>query len=156
MNAQPKNPEGPLDIEQIQAILPHRYPFLLVDRVLEIHPNRIVAMKNVTCNEPFFQGHFPGLAVMPGVLMIEALAQTGGVLMLSRPGNKGKLAFLASINDAKFRRMVRPGDTLTLEAEVIREKSRVGILKGVARVGDDVACSAEILFSLGASPEAPA
>lgn len=136
-----------LGIEEIKKILPHRYPFLFVDRVLEMDERNIVGIKNVTINEPFFQGHFPAKPVMPGVLMVEALAQLGGILMLSRPENKGKLAYLASINQAKFRRIVVPGEQLLLKVELLKMKSKVGMMKGVAEVSGEPTCEAEILFS---------
>ena len=138
-----------LDSEEIKKILPHRYPFLLVDRILEMSDTRVVGLKNVSNSESFFQGHFPQKPVMPGVLMIEALAQTGGVMMLSRGENHGKLAYLVAVNEARFRRMVVPGDQLILEVEVIKMKSKIGLVKGVARVGGEEACSAEIMFTLG-------
>ena len=138
-----------MDSEQIKKVLPHRYPFLLVDRILEMSDTRVVGVKNVSASEPFFQGHFPQKPVMPGVLMLEALAQTGGVMMLSRGENKGKLAFLVAINEARFRRIVVPGDQLTLVVEVIKMKSKIGLVKGTALVGDEEACSAEIMFTLG-------
>ena len=138
-----------LDSEQIKKILPHRYPFLLVDRVLEMSDTRIVAIKNISASEPFFQGHFPQKPVMPGVLIIEALAQAGGVMMLSRNENRQKLAFLVAVDSARFRKMVVPGDQLKLQVDVIKMKSRVGIVKGVALVDGEEACSAEIMFTLG-------
>ncbi len=139
----------PLDIEQIKAILPHREPFLLVDRIIEMTGERVVGIKNVSADEPYFKGHFPQKAVMPGVLMIEALAQTGGVMMLSKGENKGKLAFLVAVDGARFRRMVVPGEQLRLEVTLIKLKSRVGVVKGVASVNGEEACSAEIMFTLG-------
>ena len=138
-----------MDIEQIKKILPHRYPFLLVDRILEMSDHRVVALKNVSANESFFQGHFPQKPVMPGVLIVEAMAQAGGVMMLSRSENSGKLAYLVAVNEARFRRMVVPGDQLRLEVEVLKMKSKVGLVKGRAFVGNDEACSAEIMFTLG-------
>ena len=138
-----------MDSEEIKKHLPHRYPFLLVDRILEMSDTRVVGLKNVTTTEFFFQGHFPQKPVMPGVLMIEALAQAGGVLMLSRSENHGKLAYLVAINEARFRRVVVPGDQLRLEVEVIRMKSKIGLVKGVALVDGEEACSAEIMFTLG-------
>ncbi len=138
-----------LDSEQIKKILPHRYPFLLVDRILEMSQTRVVAIKNVSANEHFFQGHFPQKAVMPGVLIVEALAQAGGVMMLSRSENSGKLAYLVAVNEARFRRMVVPGDQLKLEVEVIKMKSKIGVVKGTAWVDGQEACSAEIMFTLG-------
>ncbi len=138
-----------MDSEQIKNILPHRYPFLLVDRILEMSDTRIVAIKNISISEPFFQGHFPHKPVMPGVLMIEALAQAGGVMMLSRGGNEKKLAYLVAVDKARFRKKVVPGDQLRLEVEVIRAKATIGLVKGVAWVGEEEVCSADIMFSLG-------
>ncbi len=138
-----------LDIEAIKEILPHRYPFLLVDRILELDPGkRAVGLKNVTANEPFFQGHFPLHPVMPGVLIIEAMAQVGGVMILSIDENKGKLAYLGTINDAKFRRPVVPGDALEMEVVLLRIRGNTGKVRCIARVGGQEAASAEILFAL--------
>ena len=139
----------PMGIEDIKKILPHREPFLLVDEIIEMSERKVVGLKNVRADEYFFKGHFPQRPVMPGVLMVEALAQTGGVLMLSKPEHRGKLAFLAAVNEARFRRIVSPGEQLRLEVEVLKYKARVGLVKGVAKVGEEVACEAEILFSLG-------
>jgi 3-hydroxyacyl-[acyl-carrier-protein] dehydratase len=139
-----------LTTEEIQAILPHRYPFLLVDRIVELEEGkRAVGIKNVTFNEPFFQGHFPQYAVMPGVLVVEALAQVGGVIILKQEENRGKLAFLAGINDFRFREQVRPGDTLSLEVEITRIRGTMGKGRGTAKVGEQVAAEGEILFALG-------
>ncbi|MCG3175312.1 MAG: 3-hydroxyacyl-[acyl-carrier-protein] dehydratase FabZ [Candidatus Omnitrophica bacterium] len=138
-----------MDIQAITATLPHRYPFLLVDRVLEMSADKIVAVKNVSVNEAHFQGHFPQKPVMPGVLIIEALAQAAGVLLLSKPEYKGKLAYLAGVDEARFRRMVVPGDQLRLEAEIIKLKARVGMCKTLASVDGQEACSAQIMFGLG-------
>ena len=138
-----------LEIEEIKSILPHRYPFLLVDRVLELEPGRrAVGVKNVTANEPFFQGHVPQRAIMPGVLIIEAMAQIGGIMVLSLPEHKGKMAYLGTISEAKFRRPVVPGDTLTLETEVLRIRGNTGKVRCTARVGGEPAAEAEILFAL--------
>lgn len=138
-----------LDIHSVQRILPHRYPFLMIDRIVEIEATkRVVGIKNVTINEPFFQGHYPGEPIMPGVLVIEALAQIGGVLLSQRLEHKGKVAVLLSIDKAKFRRAVRPGDQLILEAETIRVGSTTGHIKGRARVGGDLVAEAEIKFIL--------
>ena len=138
-----------LDIEAIKEILPHRYPFLLVDRILELDPGkRAVGLKNVTANEPFFQGHFPLHPVMPGVLIIEAMAQVGGVMILSIEENRGKLAYLGTINDAKFRRPVVPGDALEMEVVLLRIRGNTGKVRCIARVGGQEAASAEILFAL--------
>lgn len=139
-----------LNIKQIQEILPHRYPMLLVDRVEEIEPGKkVVAIKNVTMNEQFFQGHFPTEPVMPGVLMIEALAQTGAVAILSMDEFKGKIAYFAGINKAKFRRKVVPGDTLRMEVEIIKLKGSAGVGKAVAYVEGKKAVEAELMFMIG-------
>lgn len=137
-----------MNIEQIKQVLPHRYPFLLVDRVLKMTDTSITGYKNVTANEPFFQGHFPERPVMPGVLMVEALAQLGGIWMLSKSENRGKLAYLVAINSARFRKIVVPGDQLHLEITILKIKSKVGVVKGVAKVGGEEVCDAEIMFSL--------
>lgn len=138
----------PVDVNRIQALLPHRYPFLLVDRVLELEPNkRILAVKNVSINEPFFQGHFPGHPVMPGVLVLEALAQAGGLLtQLSAAtdvaGQDEKLFYLVKIDNARFSRMVVPGDRLELEVKLKRLIRNMAMYECVARVdGKDVACA---------------
>ena len=136
--------------QEIMEILPHRQPFLLIDTVEEVEPGvRAVAKKNVTFNEPYFAGHFPGNPVMPGVLIIEALAQTGAVAILSQPEWKGKTAYFAGINQAKFKQKVVPGDTLTLETEIIKVKGPIGVGKAVARVNGKLACSAELTFAIG-------
>jgi len=138
-----------LDVHRLQRILPHRYPFLMIDRILHIEGSqRVVGLKNVTVNEPYFQGHFPGDPIMPGVLIIEALAQVGGVLLSQELEHKGKVAVLLSLDKVKFRRPVRPGDQLLLEAETIRVRGPMGHVKGRARVGDELAAEAEIKFIL--------
>jgi len=137
-----------MDVNEIKKYLPHRYPFLLVDGIIEEEEKKIVGIKNVTVNEPFFQGHFPGHPVMPGVLIIEALAQTCGVLVLKRPENKGKLGYFAAIDRVKFRKPVFPGDTLRLEVEVTRYKTRIVQSHCAARVGGEVVAEADILFSV--------
>lgn len=141
-----------LVIKEIQEIIPHRHPFLLIDFIDELEPGvRAVGYKSVTFNEPQFNGHFPGQPVMPGVLMIEALAQVGAVAILSLPENKGKTAFFGGINNAKFRQMVLPGDRLKLECEIIKRKGPVGVGKAVATNADGkVAVSAELTFVVGA------
>jgi 3-hydroxyacyl-[acyl-carrier-protein] dehydratase len=139
-----------LDIKQIQAILPHRYPFLLVDRVLEIdsEKQRIVAIKNVTINEEFFQGHFPGAPIMPGVLLLEALAQAGGI-MVHQLGYQEKIAVFLSVDAAKFRSPVKPGDVLWLHVEGIHLSAKGGKVKAVAKVNNEkVAVEAVIAFAL--------
>ncbi|WP_168121462.1 3-hydroxyacyl-ACP dehydratase FabZ [Paenibacillus sp. HB172176] len=138
-----------LDINQIQEIIPHRPPFLLIDRILEVEPGvRAVGVKNVTMNEPHFIGHFPGYPVMPGVLIVEALAQVGSVAMLMVEANKGKLGFFAGIDGFRFRGQVTPGDTLTLEVEITRLKGPVGKGQAVAKVGDKVVAEGELMFAL--------
>lgn len=138
-----------LEAEEIKDIIPHRYPFLLVDKVLEIEEGkRVVALKNVTINEPFFQGHFPDHPVMPGVLIIEALAQAGAITMLQKEENKGKIGFLAGVDKCRFKRQVKPGDQLKLEVEIIRLKGPIGKGKARATVDGEVACEAEIMFAI--------
>ncbi len=134
---------------EIQNLLPHRYPFLLVDKVLELEPGkRAVAVKNVTFNEPFFQGHFPGHPVMPGVLIVEALAQTGGIAASSAEGNKGKLGLFTGIDSMKFRRQVIPGDVLRLEADIIAVKMGMAKVKVCATVDGGIVAEGEIKFAL--------
>jgi 3-hydroxyacyl-[acyl-carrier-protein] dehydratase len=139
-----------LDIEKILKFLPHRYPFLLVDRVVNIKERKsLVAVKNVTYNEPFFQGHFPRLKVMPGVLIIESLAQAGGILLYnSLPEPENVLVFLSAVNNAKFRKPVVPGDQLRLEVELLRLKKRFCHMTGKAYVEEDVVAEVEVLASL--------
>jgi 3-hydroxyacyl-[acyl-carrier-protein] dehydratase len=139
-----------LDIEEILKFLPHRYPFLLVDRVVSIKERKsLVAVKNVTYNEPFFQGHFPRLKVMPGVLIIESLAQAGGILLYnSLPEPENVLVFLSAVNNAKFRKPVVPGDQLRLEVELLRLKKRFCHMTGKAYVEEDVVAEVEVLASL--------
>ncbi|WP_062199983.1 3-hydroxyacyl-ACP dehydratase FabZ [Massilibacterium senegalense] len=138
-----------LNIEEIKAIIPHRYPFLLVDKVLEMEEGKkAVGIKNVTANEPFFQGHFPEFAVMPGVLIVEALAQVGAISILAKEENKGKLAFFTGIDRCRFKRQVRPGDTLKLEVEIIRVKGPMGKGKAIASVDDELVCETEIMFAI--------
>ena len=139
-----------LGIKEIQEIIPHRHPFLLIDCIEELVPGKkSVGYKSVTYNEPQFLGHFPGEPVMPGVLMIEALAQTGAVAILSVPENKGKTAYFGAINSAKFKRKVVPGDKLELSCEIIRQKGRIGIGKAVASVDGEIAVEAELTFIVG-------
>jgi 3-hydroxyacyl-[acyl-carrier-protein] dehydratase len=143
-----------IDIQGILGILPHRYPFLLVDRVLELEPERILALKNVTFNEPHFTGHFPGAPVMPGVLVIEAMAQAGGVLMLSDvPDRHEKLIYFTGIDNCRFRRPVVPGDQLLLEVTLTKRRQRFAVLHGVARVGDELAAEADLSSALVDRPK---
>ena len=136
--------------QEIMEILPHRHPFLLIDTIEELEPGvRAVGRKNVTFNEPYFAGHFPGNPVMPGVLIMEALAQTGAVAILSKPENKGKIAYFAGIDKAKFRRKVIPGDILRLEVEITKLRGRAGIGYGIAYVDDKKVCEGELTFMVG-------
>lgn len=138
-----------LDINQIKEILPHRYPLLLVDKILELEPGkRIVGLKNVTANEEYFNGHFPDYPVMPGVLIIEALAQTGAVGVLTLDEYKGKLVLFAGIDNVKFRKQVVPGDQLRLEVEVTKLRGRVGKCEAKAFVGEDLAAQGELMFAI--------
>jgi beta-hydroxyacyl-ACP dehydratase FabZ len=137
------------DIKGIMATLPHRYPFLMVDRIIELEPGvRAVGIKNVTANEPQFTGHWPENPVMPGVLMLEAMAQVGGMFLLSDTDSEGKTAFFAGIDAVKFRRQVIPGDQLVITAELVRRKGPMGKVAIVARVGDEVAVEGEFMFAL--------
>ena len=138
-----------MDIKEIMKIIPHRYPFLLIDKVENIEDNKIVAIKNVSMNEYFFQGHFPVEPVMPCVLIIEALAQAGAVALLSKEEFKGKIAYFAGINNAKFRRKVVPGDTLRLEVELTKIRGRAGVGYGIAYVDDKKVCEGELTFMVG-------
>ena len=139
-----------LDINEIKKILPHRYPFLLVDYIEEMEAGvKAIGYTNVTVNEPFFQGHFPEYPVMPGVLLIEALAQVGAVAILSLEENKGKLAFFGGIKNAKFRKQVVPGDVVRLETEIIKCKGPMGVGKAIATVDGKMAAEAEISFMIG-------
>lgn len=139
-----------MNTKQIMEIIPHRQPFLLIDTIEELEPGvRAVGKKCVSYNEPFFAGHFPNEPVMPGVLIVEAMAQVGAVAILGRPENKGKTAYFASINSAKFKQKVVPGDVLTLELEIIKEKGPIGIGRGTAKVDGKIAASAELTFAIG-------
>lgn len=133
----------------VQSILPHRYPFLLVDRLLEVVPGeRAKGIKNVTINEPFFQGHFPGYPVMPGVLIVEAMAQVGAVAILSMPEFRGKIALFAGIDKLRFKQQVVPGDVLELELEVIKLRGSIGKGQGTATVNGKVVASGELMFAI--------
>jgi 3-hydroxyacyl-[acyl-carrier-protein] dehydratase len=139
-----------LDSVAIQKILPHRFPFLLVDRVIELDPGkRAVGIKNVTINEQFFQGHFPEYPVMPGVLIVEALAQVGGIALGTLEEYKGRIAFFAGIDNVRFKRQVKPGDTLRLEVEIGQLRRSIGTGSGTATVDGEVACKGDFMFALG-------
>lgn len=139
-----------LNINEIKAIIPHRYPFLLVDKVEILTPGeKAIGYKNVTINEPFFLGHFPEKPIMPGVLIIESIAQVGAVLVLSKEEYKGKTAYFAGLDKVRFRRKVVPGDVLRIEIEMIKMRRNIGIGKGIAYVGDEIAAEGELIFAIG-------
>lgn len=143
-------PATHLDAAAIQRIIPHRFPFLLVDRIVEIDPGkRAVGLKNVSIGEPFFQGHFPDYPVMPGVLIVEALAQVGAVALLAMDEFKGRIAFFAGIDHVRFKRQVKPGDTLRLEVELGQIRRTVGTGIGTATVNGEIACKGEFMFAIG-------
>lgn len=138
-----------MDIEAIMATLPHRFPFLLVDKIVELEPGkRAVGVNNITYNEHFFAGHFPGRPTMPGVLIVEAMAQVGGILLLSTTGNEGKIALFAGIDKVRFRKMVVPGDQLVTEVEIVRVKREFGKVRVTGRVDGEVAAEGEYTFVL--------
>ncbi len=138
-----------LDIKEIQKIIPHRPPFLLIDHILELEPGkRALGLKNVSINEPYFTGHFPDYPVMPGVLIIEAMAQVGAVALLSLEENKGKLALFAGIDKVRFKRQVAPGEQLKIEVVMTKMRSSIGRGEGKAYIGDELAVSGELLFGL--------
>lgn len=141
--------QAPLDSVAIRKIIPHRYPFLLIDQVIELEPgSRAVGIKNVSANEPFFMGHFPEYPVMPGVLIVEAIAQVGAVAMLSLPDLAGQIALFAGIDKVRFKRQVKPGDTLRLEVEMGAIRRSIGTGNGTASVNGEVACKGEFMFAL--------
>lgn len=142
------NGNGALDPMQVMQILPHRFPFLMVDRVTKIEGNRIFAVKGVTINEPYFQGHFPGHPIMPGVLQLEAIAQAAGILMMKQAENAGQIAYFMSAEDVKWRKPVVPGDTLVIEVELTKSRGKIGKAKGVCKVRDEVVSEAEVTFML--------
>ena len=139
-----------LNIQQIKEIIPHRYPMLLIDRVEElVDGEKVIAKKNVTINEPFFQGHFPHEPVMPGVLIVEAMAQAGAVALLSLEQFKGKTAYFGGVKSAKFKKKIVPGDVLTLELEIIKQKGPIGVGSATAYVDGKAAVVAELTFAIG-------
>ncbi|WNZ88078.1 3-hydroxyacyl-ACP dehydratase FabZ [Streptococcus iniae] len=140
-----------IDIKEIIEALPHRYPMLLVDRVLEVGEDSIVALKNVTINEPFFTGHFPKYPVMPGVLIMEALAQATGVLELSKEENKGKLVFYAGMDKVKFKKQVVPGDQLVMTVKVVKRRGTIAVVDAIAEVDGQLAASGTLTFAIAAN-----
>jgi 3-hydroxyacyl-[acyl-carrier-protein] dehydratase len=142
-----------LSIQEIMEIIPHRPPFLLVDRILEIDDQHAIGIKQVTMNEPFFAGHFPGNPIMPGVLQIEALAQVGAVAVLRQPAYRGKIAVFARIENVRFRKPVTPGDTLRLEVQLVELRGKVGKGHGVARVADQIVSEGDFTFVLTDPPQ---
>ncbi len=139
-----------LDIHEIKKIIPHRYPFLLVDRIIEMEVGKMaVGIKNVSANEPFFQGHFPEYPIMPGVLIMEALAQVGAVIILSKEEYKGHIAYYAGLDEVRFKRQVIPGDQLRLETELVKMKGSIGVAWGEAYVGKQLAAKGKLMFAIG-------
>lgn len=148
------NYELPLDSMAIRSIIPHRYPFLLIDQIHELEPGkRAVGIKNVSANEPFFQGHFPEYPVMPGVLIVEAIAQVGAVTLLSLEEYTGQIALFAGINNVRFKRQVKPGDTLKLEVVLGQLRRNIGTGTGIATVDGVIACKGEFMFAIASNPE---
>lgn len=139
---------GTMDCNAVMQLLPHRYPFLLVDRIVKVEGNRIVGLKNVTLNEPHFQGHFPGHPIMPGVLQLEAMAQVAGIMMLREAGNSGQIAYFMSAEDVKWRKPVLPGDALMIEVELTKMRGKIGKAKGVCKVQGEIVSEAEVTFML--------
>jgi UDP-3-O-[3-hydroxymyristoyl] N-acetylglucosamine deacetylase/3-hydroxyacyl-[acyl-carrier-protein] dehydratase len=137
-----------MDVKEIIKVLPHRYPFLMVDQITKIEGNRIVGLKNVTMNEYYFQGHFPGHPIMPGVLQLEAMAQVAGILMLKKLENMGKIAYFMSAESVKWRNPVHPGDVLTIDVELTKARGKLGKAKGVCSVNGTTVSEAEVAFIL--------
>jgi UDP-3-O-[3-hydroxymyristoyl] N-acetylglucosamine deacetylase/3-hydroxyacyl-[acyl-carrier-protein] dehydratase len=145
----PETPKVPMEINEIKKIIPHRYPFLLVDRLVQLEVDKYAqGVKNVTVNEPFFQGHFPGVPLMPGVLIIEALAQVGATLLLSKPNNRGKIPLFTGIDKVRFRQQVVPGDVLNLQVDVVRLRRNAGRMHATATVNGKVVCEADLMFAV--------
>jgi UDP-3-O-[3-hydroxymyristoyl] N-acetylglucosamine deacetylase/3-hydroxyacyl-[acyl-carrier-protein] dehydratase len=142
------NGDGSMDAMQVMQILPHRYPFLMIDRVAKVDRNKIVAVKNVSVNEPFFQGHFPGHPIMPGVMQLEAMAQAAGILMMKHAENIGQIAYFMAADNVKWRKPVVPGDTLVIEVELTKSRGKIGKAKGVCKVRDEVVSEAEVTFMM--------
>ncbi len=145
---QPLGPAGALDCEGVMRLLPHRYPFLMVDRVESIDGAHIVGIKNVSMNEPFFQGHFPGHPIMPGVLQLEAIAQVAGILMLRTAENAGQIAYFMAAENVKWRKPVQPGDVLVIDVQMTKMRGKLGRAKGVCKVGGEIVSEAEVTFVL--------
>ena len=137
-----------MDALQVMQVLPHRFPFLMIDRVAKIDGNKIVAVKNVTINEQFFQGHFPGHPIMPGVMQLEAMAQAAGILMMKHAENIGQIAYFMAADNVKWRKPVVPGDTLVIEVELTKSRGKIGKAKGVCKVRDEVVSEAEVTFMM--------
>lgn len=138
-----------MDITEILDVLPHRYPFLLVDRIIDLEPGvKAVGIKNVTVNEPHFSGHFPGRPIMPGVLLIEAMAQVGACALFSQESNRGQLGFLAGVDKMRFKKQVVPGDTLVITSQVLKLKSGFGWFQGEIKTNDELVCRGEIMFGI--------
>jgi UDP-3-O-[3-hydroxymyristoyl] N-acetylglucosamine deacetylase/3-hydroxyacyl-[acyl-carrier-protein] dehydratase len=139
---------GVLDAEQVMQILPHRYPFLMVDGVLKMEGNKITAFKNITNNEPYFPGHFPGHPIMPGVLQLEAIAQVAGILMLRQMENIGQMAYFMAAEDVKWRKPVLPGDVLIIEVELTKSRGKIGKAQGICKVDDEIVSEAQVTFMI--------
>ena len=137
-----------MDISRIMEVLPHRYPMLLVDRILEVHSDRCTGIKNVTINEPFFQGHYPDRPIMPGVLILEAMAQTGAVILLADPENRTKVPVIGAMDNVKFKRQVVPGDQLRMDVQLLWIRNGVGKIEAVAKVDGELAAKMEMTFKL--------